>query len=761
MGFWDQPYPGQPIDPGLPPGYDPIQHDPLIAAMLAQKAPPQPSMLGYDPASLIDTPGALPLTSQDQASRFMDQGARAVTPTLDSLGNALSLPGRALYGPESAGWERYGEAKPEEALNAAGWVAVPGLGRAAMAAPTENALGIFGGRLAKTADQTALTKAEQMAAGGAEPDAIWNSTGWFQGADKKWRFEIPDTASRLNAAPQPPGVERTMGGTLSHDPLYEAYPQLKDVGVDLGYGAGQKARGAFMGGGEGEPFITAQGNTEQGLRSTLLHEAQHGIQSIEGFAKGGNPSFLTPGTPGWDIYQQRIKAILDPGTLEEFAQKAGFDSPQAATADYAAHVKTLQGYAKNGLPSWLDRSAQDSAAQEAYRRSAGEVEARNVQTRLDKSTEDLRDIPPWYSQDVQNDQQIIRTPKPGEQWTAKSDEPASGGMLASEPPSITAYHGSPHDFDKFDYSKIGTGEGAQAYGHGLYFAGNEGVAQQYRDALSARGPTVGVKYDGDLPYGADLGFIQRKVLDEQGPQAAIDDAVARMKDQDKFYDRTYGGNSGQPNLYTHAAEAIGSLDPAKLGVNKGSMYQVQIHADPEHFLDWDKPLSQQSPKVQEAINQMAAQHGVEPDLSISGSDAYHSVANNLADPNVTHWNASVTSGGPNAAEKLRDAGIPGIKYLDAGSRNPTPEWKIFSPNESTAKKWTVSNGPYGSKPQFFDNEADARAAYSAEVAKQPPRTSNYVTFSDDIISILKKYGLAGLGLAGYGAAQSQGQPQAQ
>ncbi len=82
-----------------------------------------------DPFAMVDTPGALPLTSQDQASRFVDQASRAVTPALDSLGNALSLPGRALYGPESAGWDRYGEAKPEEALNAAGWMTMPGLGR--------------------------------------------------------------------------------------------------------------------------------------------------------------------------------------------------------------------------------------------------------------------------------------------------------------------------------------------------------------------------------------------------------------------------------------------------------------------------------------------------------------------------------------------------------------------------------------------------------------------------------------------------------
>jgi hypothetical protein len=51
---------------------------------------------------------------------------------------------------------------------------------------------------------------------------------------------------------------------------------------------------------------------------------------------------------------------------------------------------------------------------------------------------------------------------------------------------IRAYHGTPHKFDKFDMSKIGTGEGAQAYGHGLYFAENEGVARSYRDTLTQR-----------------------------------------------------------------------------------------------------------------------------------------------------------------------------------------------------------------------------------------------------------------------------------
>jgi hypothetical protein len=71
-----------------------------------------------------------------------------------------------------------------------------------------------------------------------------------------------------------------------------------------------------------------------------------------------------------------------------------------------------------------------------------------------------------------------------------------------KPQGILAYHGSPYDFEKFDTSKIGTGEGAQAYGHGLYFAGNEGVATQYRNKLAER-PEVLV---GGQPVNQATGF---------------------------------------------------------------------------------------------------------------------------------------------------------------------------------------------------------------------------------------------------------------
>lgn len=48
----------------------------------------------------------------------------------------------------------------------------------------------------------------------------------------------------------------------------------------------------------------------------------------------------------------------------------------------------------------------------------------------------------------------------------------------------SAWHGTPHDFDTFDLGAIGTGEGAQAHGWGLYFAANKGVSEEYRARLA-------------------------------------------------------------------------------------------------------------------------------------------------------------------------------------------------------------------------------------------------------------------------------------
>ena len=73
----------------------------------------------------------------------------------------------------------------------------------------------------------------------------------------------------------------------------------------------------------------------------------------------------------------------------------------------------------------------------------------------------------------------FESPEAMSQWSQSAALNAPMGL------AIKAYHGTPHSFDKFDMSKIGTGEGAQAYGHGLYFAESPDVADEYRRATSS------------------------------------------------------------------------------------------------------------------------------------------------------------------------------------------------------------------------------------------------------------------------------------
>ena len=267
-----------------------------------------------------------------------------------------------------------------------------------------------------------------------------------------------------------------------------------------------------------------------------------------------------------------------------------------------------------------------------------------------------------------------------------------GQFLGSIKP-IRAYHGSPHDFDRFDMSKIGTGEGAQAYGHGLYFAENEGVARSYRDKLSPPRVNVDgvhVPADGRGPQNQAIRYVQKH-------HGNVDDALREL--------RHWGGKDKYRRA---AAEWLHSNKGRISSEPSGRMYEVNIHADPERFLDLDKPLSQQTQAVRDAAMKAVAQGAADAARAagISGTDVAAGIANS-ANPFGMFPNAvkgSVMSGA------MRNAGIPGIKYLDQGSR-------------------AAGDG-----------------------------SRNYVVFDDKLIEILRKYGImAPMAGAGVGSLYMDGE----
>lgn len=252
--------------------------------------------------------------------------------------------------------------------------------------------------------------------------------------------------------------------------------------------------------------------------------------------------------------------------------------------------------------------------------------------------------------------------------------PSTAATLAAGGRGIRAFHGSPHNFNKFDLSKIGTGEGAQAYGHGLYFAENEAVAKGYRNQLAKGYEST----QGALPTDIQsaLEYVHPKYKANGDIAGGVTDAIARMKDQAEFYRKNYGPG---PNLYDAAAERLAAIDPSTLKP-AGHMYEVNINADPARFLDWDKPLSGQSVEVKNALKPFGFRDP-SGELRLYDDALLDALAGGNtklprqpSDPTggAIYESPKIVPGGyrdPAAASNaLREAGIPGIKYLDQGSR---------------------------------------------------------------------------------------------
>jgi len=240
-----------------------------------------------------------------------------------------------------------------------------------------------------------------------------------------------------------------------------------------------------------------------------------------------------------------------------------------------------------------------------------------------------------------------------------------GGAVKKALDFIRAYHGSPHKFDKFDAAKIGTGEGAQAYGHGLYFAGNEDVARGYRDRLSGT-PRL-QPYVEDRPVDISTPAGQSILNIERDARFYGFDPARKQSEQ--VLGNLLKQSTEDPDRsrqLSEALEIVRNLQPDRFRVGEvspGHMYQVRIGARPEQLLDWDKPLYQQNPTIQ---------------------DMFRKAPENEFGSELPRY---LGFRGPGSARKessaLLEAGIPGIKYSDAETRmfgQGDNNYVVFDPN---------------------------------------------------------------------------------
>lgn len=271
----------------------------------------------------------------------------------------------------------------------------------------------------------------------------------------------------------------------------------------------------------------------------------------------------------------------------------------------------------------------------------------------------------------------------------------AGGLVGM----IKASHGSPHAFTKFDMSKIGTGEGAQAYGHGMYFG--EGfdspVAQSYR--------TAGVpasEYQDKIflkQYHADNARLRG---DKEGEERALA-ALAELKANPPGH--LYNVELRWPDAAREAADPLGEhhlLDwdaplseqpeafkgvlPNVMDIGKVAANKVKVLSDQPGLADWAKQdllndakqLAQSTSPAHVAhlLKTMQLGYGISPShgpFANVADDFLNFVKATQAVPNMNTGGGAVSylealHGEKGASDALRKAGIPGIRYLDQGSR---------------------------------------------------------------------------------------------
>jgi len=253
-----------------------------------------------------------------------------------------------------------------------------------------------------------------------------------------------------------------------------------------------------------------------------------------------------------------------------------------------------------------------------------------------------------------------------------------------------AWHGGPHDFDKFSSEHIGNGEGAQAYGHGLYFAGSRKVAEWYKEKLSKTSYT----YKGRTFEGDDWSSVEKQVKadfklsdsDTETIYNLLGDGSTNAKAHVERFISEYKSElaaattefrrqmaQSQTTRFEHLAKVLDSIKE-----DNGKLYQVELAPKESEYLDWDKPVSE-SPAAKDALTKIREALGNEnveeyeyklnADMDEwTGRELYRALQDFASEGPLP---GDTTDGGNPKAEAsayLHSLGIRGIRYLDGSSR---------------------------------------------------------------------------------------------
>jgi len=261
------------------------------------------------------------------------------------------------------------------------------------------------------------------------------------------------------------------------------------------------------------------------------------------------------------------------------------------------------------------------------------------------SADYIRQLPQKFNENQAEQMALLARAFPDD--TLKNADTKAMAEMAMQTPfnALTAFHGTPHKIlGKFDISKAGTGEGAQAYGHGMYFAESKDLADVYRKKLTN---------EAGNPV--------------KNPNDSIQLQMGRLEDQIKQLKQSDDPNAG--SMIKAYQSRIDEINKA------GNLYKVDI---PDEYipkmLNYDMPIKNQ-PELYELVRSNIK----DPDIRKTFE---HNAEKGITGANVYQNYIGGKTDADRSANALK-IGIKGIRYLDEGSRSAgkgTSNFVVFDPS---------------------------------------------------------------------------------
>lgn len=214
-----------------------------------------------------------------------------------------------------------------------------------------------------------------------------------------------------------------------------------------------------------------------------------------------------------------------------------------------------------------------------------------------------------------------------------------------------AYHGSPYTFDHFDLGAIGTGEGAQGHGWGLYFAQDKQIAKTYKDTLSHH-----MYGDNDLQFNEEALNKLYSTLSDKAHTEADYDKLSVIENILITHTEDDVLNNSDEMFDTEAIKWWKTQRERYLNkeYKESTLFEVDIPED-DVLLDEKRNINEQPKKVQQAVRKMYRSLGYKTSALkyVTGKEFYDTVA-------------AEKGGQKEASEFINEHGIKGITY-DGGN----------------------------------------------------------------------------------------------